>query len=362
MPIPSPSDNRAAAAEGDEWTFVKTRKIRGGGKKKGNRGGSSGGGGAQGGHRRPAPMGSQNFGNEDDERSVDPESEQGRDRLERTTRCLSKAMEGLRRHEYTAELLRTLLDVPSSLGPSVGGDDADISCRRSPAYGEIVCYGIGNFAAGSRFASACSAPLLQLALALVIREALAEAASETEDRWASQQAAVRTLYFEPLMTPVESKLLENFRVEVIAKNERGKRRIAASQSGGSTRTLFYMPHCPMRLYSNVLRENWDPSVLLGGDVVFLGNDFRAYDDRTLHATERADPTNAVLKIIPYLVSRRVGGLLSTDGGVHGSGDVLAKLESAFNDSVVQWFVERRSDATWPEQPSECVHVEGGEIL
>ena len=55
-------------------------------------------------------MGSQNFGNEDDERSVDPESEQGRDRLERTTRCLSKAMEGLRRHEYTAELLRTLLD------------------------------------------------------------------------------------------------------------------------------------------------------------------------------------------------------------------------------------------------------------
>lgn len=69
--------------------------------------------------------------------------------------------------------------------------------------------------------------------------------------------------------------------EVLEADERGKRPVLLPdppQSAttpppppppSSRRVLFYMPHCPQRLYSNVLWANWTPQAL--ARLLILGN-------------------------------------------------------------------------------------------
>lgn len=92
----------------------------------------------------------------------------------------------------------------------------------------IVCYGVGNFAHRH-----CSASLWQLACALLLRDRL--------------QASM--VFFDPCTTEFERVVLSERQVEVLTENERGRRIVTAP-------TLFFMPHCPLRLYENVLETNW----------------------------------------------------------------------------------------------------------
>ena len=93
----------------------------------------------------------------------------------------------------------------------------------------------------------------------------------------------------------------------------------------------------------------------------------------------------MLRIIPYLISRKIDGLVGSakkergrrGGGVGGGidqGDALVRMENAFNDCAVMTFVESGtgsasgsgSSVGWPEHPEEHIFDENdekrGEVL
>ena len=42
-------------------------------------------------------------------------------------------------------------------------------------------------------------------------------------------------------------------------------------------TLFYMPHCGIAMYNNLLWANWNPTTL--SDMAVIGNRFSSYNER-----------------------------------------------------------------------------------
>ena len=62
--------------------------------------------------------------------------------------------------------------------------------------------------------------------------------------------------------------LERLGVAQILVNEEGKRTVDKT-------TVFFMPHCPMQLYNNVIWANWSLNL---SNVIVVGNSFTLYDD------------------------------------------------------------------------------------
>lgn len=246
---------------------------------------------------------------------------------------------------------------------------------------EIVAYGIGNFAT-ERF----RAPMLQLACLLLIRRRAAAGcamdgsvdatsqcgrSSDVEsisNSFEREQMQVPIYYYEPDILPVEKEILGSaFHMHVLDSNETGKRTLESMRSARIINTsttvsaairersgldsgvsLFYMPHCPMRLYSNVLWAHWDhifPPSARGryesdqehSSVIIFGNSFSAYDERTISSEKRSDVTNAVFRAVPYAnevpVKSNTG---RSDRAGQGEivADALRHLGVAFNDCNV----------------------------
>ena len=279
---------------------------------------------------------------------------------------------------------------------------------------EIICYGIGNFNSTS-LTSRYNAPLIQLACVLILRRnfALASLSENNFDgdndgddndgndndgddndddgdnggrksgirniSYEQQQKLVSTVYFEPFILSVERVVLEYFHVKVLDINEHGKRCITrddkdksksnnnnnnnkdASCNKSDSSTFFYMPHCPMRLYSNVLWANWNEELIMNGRIVLFGNSFKAYDERIVSSEQKKDNTNAIFPLLNYAVETPV--LLSqgrnnksnkssrSQGNGGGVGMSVQDLEMAFNDSSIISFVND-DKLDFPHQPEE----------
>lgn len=281
---------------------------------------------------------------------------------------------------------------------------------------EIVAYGIGNFAKGNYHAS-----ILQLACLLLIRRraALAKqhsttmidtnhqpttttsdaATITTTDSFEYDQTQVPIYYYEPCILPIEKELLESmFHIYVLTSNEFGKRSVESmrqeliqqrqQQPSSSTNTvpsntstsavsdssdvdteclhtLFYMPHCPMQLYSNVLWAHWDyifprqqqkctkdstteddntsptndPSSHENSSnksIIIFGNSFHAYDDRTISSEKRLNPTNGLYRVIPF-INETIVSVQPRDCRGEDAVDALRYLDNAFNDCNVMSF-------------------------
>ncbi|KAK9512258.1 hypothetical protein O3M35_000726 [Rhynocoris fuscipes] len=106
------------------------------------------------------------------------------------------------------------------------------------AFEEIVCYGIGNF-------SKSHAALYQLALLLQLKYHL----------------KVPLHIYDPLFNTIEKEILEKLNLIIIDRNEEGKRKIYNN-------TVFFLPHCPLELFNNLLWINWGLSL---SKCVIIGN-------------------------------------------------------------------------------------------
>lgn len=155
------------------------------------------------------------------------------------------------------------------------GPDSPASNQQWRRLEELVCYGIGNFSENhsSRY---------QFALALCLRDLLfetsspgdVETAAAADPAAADPAAAVAStagpaiLVYDPVMGETEMAILAALGCGTL-ENEEGKRSCCrcgeAGKGGGggdpgggspARPTLFFMPHCPQRLYSNVLWANW----------------------------------------------------------------------------------------------------------
>mmetsp|Transcript_97549 Transcript_97549/g.142740 ORF Transcript_97549/g.142740 Transcript_97549/m.142740 type:complete len:185 (+) Transcript_97549:3-557(+) len=123
----------------------------------------------------------------------------------------------------------------------------------------MVCYGIGHF--GVSRASA-----LQAALATLLRKHL--------------NIRGPMYMYDPVLTENEKEAAIELGFTLLTLNEVGLRRVHQN-------TLFYMPHCGRRLYSNVLRANWGPTRL--PHLLIIGNSFQGYRLRMLtdHKAKRS---------------------------------------------------------------------------
>jgi hypothetical protein len=260
---------------------------------------------------------------------------------------------------------------------------------------EIICYGIGNFegARDDRY----NAPLIQLACVLALRDAFARRVIDsrghinsnelnsiittcqnesesnqndqdevTEDGSSPsqrQQEPVSIVYYEPFIKTIEREILAHFHVKVLDSNEQGKRRIKRNtredSSNFESSTLFYMPHCPMRLYSNVLWANWREDLILNGSIIIFGNSFRAYDERIISSEKKeGDRTNAIFSLLPFSCEVEILTKYSHRNRSSSSSiDTLLcgqDIEMAFNDCVILSFHKDDEAIPFPSQPEEYI--------
>ncbi len=72
------------------------------------------------------------------------------------------------------------------------------------------------------------------------------------------------------ITSTVSNFLDSFSITWINKNEECKRSI-------ENQTLFFMPHCTLQMYHNLLSVNWNTSAL--SKTILIGNSFQSYIDK-----------------------------------------------------------------------------------
>ncbi len=139
---------------------------------------------------------------------------------------------------------------------------------------DIVCYGLGSIQ------DSVHAQLQLALLVLLIRGARLELGKD---------AVVRAFAFDPVLTHLDETALRRLGCGLIDINEKGKRPAACP-------TLFYMPHCPRKLYSNVLWANWGSAL---GHVAILGNNLRGYQSRLRGGGGVKPVDDAVARVLPH---------------------------------------------------------------
>lgn len=117
---------------------------------------------------------------------------------------------------------------------------------------QMVIYGIGSLLSEYK----CS--ILQLCLAKLLRKHV---------DWIGEIEV-----FDPILTSSEIEVLELMGCSVLKHNEEARRKAIKP-------TLFFMPHCDLQLYNNLLEANWEPSLLR--NVVIFGNSLKSYIDSFL---------------------------------------------------------------------------------
>lgn len=184
---------------------------------------------------------------------------------------------------------------------------------------QIVCYGIGNFAAHP---TSYRPPLVQLACALLLRELVRT--------WCP---SVLVVYYDPCTTAFEREFLDDHGFQVLTKNERGRRSVSVS-------TLFWMPHCPRPLYMNVLLTNWSSIGKRPNCVVILGNSWLEHETSSF-----MKPTPGMSPLVPWVDERPVYLLT---GKKRDRGETPFDMCSAFSDTYLIRF--RPQQEALPDRP------------
>jgi len=165
------------------------------------------------------------------------------------------------------------------------------------------------------------------------------------------------------MTVEESNVLEKLDIRIISENERGRRSVISK--GGCC--LFFMPHCPMTLYTNLLDTNWD---CLRENIIMFGNSLSNYIDKSNNDLANNPQKQRALEILehlqPYWEEERL------DISKRDISDRPAYFERAFNDSSLICFkaidISTSSTVTsrWPKRMQQLDipndFDDGGEVV
>lgn len=192
------------------------------------------------------------------------------------------------------------------------------ACRNCK-FRNLVSLGIGNFATSKP-------ALLQLALALCLQE-------DYLDR--DDEAHVSAAY-DPHFTDCEAQVCRALGMSVPLTD-------AGLLTAPTAHTLFLMPHCPYRLYAEVLWRSWHALPL----VTILGNSFTAYALRSLPSS--LPPACDSVHLLQEVTSER--GLWRTEHACPppGSARQAAKesiyphIEGAFGDMSAHTFCNLPSE-------------------
>lgn len=106
----------------------------------------------------------------------------------------------------------------------------------------IIVLGVGRLMS--------DASMLQLALTVALKDDLS-----------NFDFLIECVVSDPILRPTDKRILKALDIKVNEENVKGK--LICDKN-----TLLFMPHCPYRLYSNVLWANWGEHL---GNVTILGN-------------------------------------------------------------------------------------------
>jgi hypothetical protein len=98
---------------------------------------------------------------------------------------------------------------------------------------KIIALGLGSFSQSSNAQT-------QLCLLLWIRQYI-----QTEDH------RIIIHLYDPVMSAVDCEVCKSLDIEVFHENKKGRYCL------NEEKVLYFMPHCPYRLYCNVLWEHWN---------------------------------------------------------------------------------------------------------
>jgi len=85
-----------------------------------------------------------------------------------------------------------------------------------------------------------------------------------------------TLAYDPVFLPNDIQILKDHNIQVIEKNDEGKRKICNNGV-----TLVYFPHCSSQLVNNFIWANWNTSI---HSCIVLSNSFSAVINRNSETT------------------------------------------------------------------------------
>ncbi|XP_054813464.1 protein SENSITIVITY TO RED LIGHT REDUCED 1-like [Prosopis cineraria] len=119
----------------------------------------------------------------------------------------------------------------------------------SDSKAQMVIYGIGNIELEE-------ISRLQLSLAMLMKK---------DFGWIELVEV-----FDPVISKTESQVMKTLGCSVLSINEHGRREAMKP-------TIFFMPHCEIHLYNNLMETNWELSLLR--NLVILGNSFEEYRKR-----------------------------------------------------------------------------------
>ena len=230
----------------------------------------------------------------------------------------------------------------------------------------ILCFGIGNF-------EFYRPALIQLSFLLLMREEIIpyyidkyqmEMKIDISRKISSQAKNLNNLrqenlekeiiesklipidIYDPLFNQIEKHVLQKeLNMNLLNKNDRGKHRISKTIQG---KVLCFMPHCPMRLYSNFLWANWpdtdSESNQTNRQRGCIGHETKTqslfkFDRETKNANESLVPPSE-FKALPFLTSENVNKdfdktILQSEDNKETKGGILENIHenSAKNEHV-----------------------------
>lgn len=183
----------------------------------------------------------------------------------------------------------------------------------------IVSLGIGNFASSKP-------ALLQLALALCLQKDFLEDSDEA----AADDDKPKCVAYDPHFTPREMEACRDLGIVVPLRAENGVHNVAGKS------TLFFMPHCPYRLYSSVLWQNWQHL----SSVFIIGNSFSSYHLRSISPSMPLDCD--CIRLLQSLTEEQT--LWNTQhavapGAAGRRESIYPHMERAFADTSFHFFPE-----------------------
>ncbi|KAJ2552464.1 hypothetical protein EV175_003299 [Coemansia sp. RSA 1933] len=172
--------------------------------------------------------------------------------MEQQIEAIAEKTDTLRGSEYFCSLAKDILGSIKDFSPA-----------------EIVCYGVGSLS--------IQVSQWQLALVLLINEDL---------------RIPDIMAFDPVTADADVLTYKRLGVSMISVNEEAKRK-------AEKRTLFFMPHCEIFLYENLLSANWSVDNL--SQIMVIGNSLQRYQD-SHDADIFAQKSPHIKRVLPYVVS------------------------------------------------------------
>lgn len=194
----------------------------------------------------------------------------------------------LKRSKYYIKLIESIRSSITSKSSNTSNcDDTNYVLK------EIVSLGIGAF-------SKSPSALLQLVMTLCLAQEFLH--DTNTDNKCDDQHMIKynCIVFDPIFNDIEVLVCNKLGLAVSKENKYGKHMTTTNDDDKKSITMFFMPHCPYRLYCNLLWKNWSNLA----NIIIYGNSFSSYGLRRMNNSSKdIDLTDCIVCMESFIVEK-----------------------------------------------------------